>query len=146
MRTLFTPRNLFLWLTLALFTIVACEVEDDQSFAEGIINTSTIVETAQATDALSSLVAALSKADESEGTDLIGTLSGTGPFTVFAPTSESFTALLNSLDGFNSLDDFDTDAEKLLLAQILSYHVLPSAVSSSMIQEGIPAGIEWLTQ
>lgn len=131
MRTLFTPRNLFLWLTLALFTIVACEVEDDQSFAEGIINTSTIVETAQATDALSSLVAALSKADESEGTDLIGTLSGTGPFTVFAPTNEAFTALLNSLDGFNSLDDFDTDEKRAILTTILQYHVVAGVAATS---------------
>ena len=98
-----------------------------------------IVETAIDVDLLDSLVAALTKADEESSTNLIQTLSGDGPFTVFAPTNDAFTALFESLPGYSRLDDFDTDAEKLLLAQILSYHVLPSAVSSSMIQEGMTA-------
>ena len=97
----------------------------------------TIVETAQATEPLSSLVAALAKADENEGTDLIGTLSGNGPFTVFAPTNDAFAALLSSLDGFDSLEDFDTDAEKDLLATILTYHVVAGAsVLSTDLSDG----------
>ncbi len=80
---------------------------------------------------LSSLVAALSKADEKEGTNLIPTLSGDGPFTVFAPTNEAFTALLGSLDGFDSLEDFDTDEEKDLLATILTYHVVAGTAAKS---------------
>ena len=46
-----------------------------------------IVETAQATPDLSTLVDAVVAAD------LVETLSGEGPFTVFAPTNEAFAAL-----------------------------------------------------
>merc|ERR1711865_1277805 len=46
-----------------------------------------IVETAQATADLSSLVDAL------VATDLVGALSGDGPFTVFAPTNAAFAAI-----------------------------------------------------
>ena len=99
--------------------------------------TANIVETAIATDALSSLVAALQKADENDGTDLVAALSGEGPFTVFAPTNDAFTALLASLDGFDSLDDFDTDEERDLLAAILTYHVVTgAAVESSTLTDG----------
>lgn len=48
---------------------------------------SNIVETAVATESLSTLVAAVKAAD------LVGTLSGDGPFTVFAPTNDAFAGL-----------------------------------------------------
>ncbi len=98
--------------------------------------TANIVETAIATDALSSLVAALQKADENDGTDLQGALSGDGPFTVFAPTNDAFIELFANLDGFDSLDDFDTDEERDLLAAILTYHVVVgTAVESSTLED-----------
>ncbi|WP_420399140.1 fasciclin domain-containing protein [Flagellimonas sp.] len=131
MRTLLQPRKLFLWLAFILFTFVSCELEDDQAIVDDEIATKNIVETAQDTDALSSLVAALAKADENEDSDLITTLSGAGPFTVFAPTNEAFTELLNSLDGFDSLEDFDTDEERAILATILQYHVVAGAAVAS---------------
>lgn len=46
-----------------------------------------IVETAVSVDALSTLVAAVTAAD------LVDALSGDGPFTVFAPTNDAFSAL-----------------------------------------------------
>ena len=96
-----------------------------------------IVETAQATPDLSNLVAALTTADASAGTNLVGTLSGNGPFTVFAPSNAAFDALLAQLDGFESLSDFDTDEERALLASILTYHVVAgAAVFSSDLSEG----------
>ena len=111
---------------LALFLLFGCETEEQKTESEdnSSANNSTIVETAQSTEGLSSLVAALLKADEREGSDLVGALSGEGPFTVFAPTNEAFTALLAQLDGFDSLEDFDTDEEKELLGLILQYHVI----------------------
>ena len=122
----------------ALFSLTNCSDYDGYSpNPSGEIPN--IVETANEVDLLDSLVAALMKADEESSTNLVQTLSGDGPFTVFAPTNDAFTALLESLPGYSSLEDFDTDAEKRLLAQILSYHVLPTAVSSSMIQEGMTA-------
>ena len=54
--------------------------------------TMNIVETAQNTDILSTLVQAVVAAD------LVDTLSGPGPFTVFAPTNEAFAALGSTVD------------------------------------------------
>jgi transforming growth factor-beta-induced protein len=133
-------KKLFLGILTTVLSLSFSSCSDDDGYTpnpSGEIPN--IVETAIDVDLLDSLVAALTKADEESSTNLIQTLSGDGPFTVFAPTNDAFTALFESLPGYNSLDDFDTDAEKLLLAQILSYHVLPSAVSSSMIQEGLTA-------
>ncbi|WP_172675965.1 fasciclin domain-containing protein, partial [Croceitalea dokdonensis] len=93
--------------------------------------TSNIVEIAQGENNLTSLVAALLKAGENENIDLVGTLNGEGPFTVFAPTNEAFAALLAELDGFDSLEDFDTAEEQELLAEILSYHVVAGVAALS---------------
>ncbi|WP_297765602.1 fasciclin domain-containing protein [uncultured Muriicola sp.] len=87
-----------------------------------------IVETAQATPNLSLLVEALLQADA----DLDVVLSGDGPFTVFAPTNDAFAALLDDLGAeFNSLADFDTVAEKELLAKVLTYHVVSGTAAYS---------------
>ncbi len=126
-----------LTLVLASVFVLSCDDdnEDDNLVAKN--DAIDIVQTAQGQDALSSLVAALSKADEKDDIDLIGTLSGEGPFTVFAPTNEAFTSLLEALDGFDSLDDFDTAEEKDILATILSYHVVSGiAAESSGLSDG----------
>ncbi len=121
--------------SLAL-TGYSCSNDDDSPMPEPE-PLGTIVETAVATSDLSSLVAALTAADQAEGTDLIGTLSGNGPFTVFAPTNAAFDALLAQLDGFDSLDDFDTEEERALLTSILTYHVVAgAAVFSGDLSEG----------
>ncbi len=90
-----------------------------------------IVQTAQATAALSSLVAALQKADEGTSNNLVGTLSSDTKFTVFAPTNDAFTALFAQLDDYNSLADFVTVEQKNLLAKILTYHVVAGAAVKS---------------
>ncbi|TAI48263.1 fasciclin domain-containing protein [Flagellimonas allohymeniacidonis] len=139
MKKVLQLRSYFLLMMLSLFTFSSCDNEDDgQAIAEASTETqNNIVETAQNTEALNSLVMALAKADENADSDLIGTLSGEGPFTVFAPTNEAFSALLGSLDGFDSLDDFDTDEERELLAKILQYHVvLGAAVASTELSDG----------
>ncbi|MCL5246972.1 fasciclin domain-containing protein [Cellulophaga sp. 20_2_10] len=122
-------------LILFVFAFTSCNDDDDSTAPEQTqLN---IVETASSTDALSSLVAALAKSDESPNSDLITALSGTGPFTVFAPTNDAFTALFNSLDGYSSLADFDTEEEQALLATILKYHVIAgAAVASSDLTDG----------
>lgn len=126
-------------LVLALASVFSLSCDDDNEDDNLVAKNDAIniVETAQGQDALSSLVAALSKADEKDDIDLIGTLSGEGPFTVFAPTNEAFTSLLEALDGFDSLDDFDTDEERDVLATILSYHVVSGiAAESSDLSDG----------
>ncbi|WP_047244767.1 fasciclin domain-containing protein [Maribacter thermophilus] len=128
MKFLLQLKNLLL---LTSITIVLWSCDKDANDNTDLPETMTIVETAQAEDALSSLVSALMTADNSEGTDLVGTLSSEGPFTVFAPTNDAFAALLDQLDGFDSLSDFDTDEERELLTTILTYHVVAGVAAKS---------------
>ncbi|QCW99292.1 fasciclin [Aggregatimonas sangjinii] len=117
-------KSMLLLATLTLFAF-SCDKNDDGPTARDGKN---IVETAQDTDALNSLVGALTQADAG----LVGALSDeAASYTVFAPTNEAFTALLGALDGFDSLEDFDTDEEKALLATILKYHVIAGTVAKS---------------
>lgn len=142
MNKFFRPMS---WIAVVLlsFAIVSCSDDDD---APVVVNppeeeemtpevpvapTSNIVELAIASDSLTQLEAAVIKAD------LVETLSGDGPFTVFAPTDEAFVALLGVLgDEYNSLDDFDTDEEIALLTNILLYHVVPAAVNAADLTAG----------
>ena len=124
------PKHLMLLSLLFLGFMSACDSDDASPIVDGAGNT--IVETAQNTSDLSSLVSALAKADELDGTDLIGALSGDGPFTVFAPTNQAFADLLDALGpDYNSLEDFDTDAEKELLVKVLTYHVVAGTAAFS---------------
>jgi uncharacterized surface protein with fasciclin (FAS1) repeats len=118
---------------LALLAVIffawSCEKDNEEMMESKTDNN--IVTVAQGEEALSSLVSALLTADNSEGTDLVGTLSGEGPFTVFAPTNAAFTDLLESLDDFDSLEDFDTDEERAILTTILTYHVVAGVAAKS---------------
>ena len=79
---------------------------------------SSIVEIAVEDGRFTTLVAAL------EAADLVGTLEGEGPFTVFAPTDDAFAALPDgTVDAL--LDDIPT------LQAILLYHVVPAEVMAS---------------
>merc|ERR1711998_812772 len=88
------------------------------------VPTKNIVEIAAATPDLSTLVAALGKAQ------LIDTLKGAGPFTVFAPTNEAF-AKLPAL--YRQLL-FDPKNVKTL-QKLLTYHVASAAVLSKDITD-----------
>ena len=81
--------------------------------------------TAVSTGEHTSLVAALAHAN------LVGVLSGDGPYTVFAPTDSAFEEI-----GLN-LSDYDTDEENETLAKILSYHVTMGSVMSSELEDGM---------
>ena len=72
-----------------------------------------------------SLVAALAHAD------LVTTLQGDGPFTVFAPTDDAFAAA--GID----LTTFDTDEENATLSDILLYHVYSGAVNAADVTDGL---------
>jgi transforming growth factor-beta-induced protein len=78
----------------------------------------TIVETAQATPSLSTLVSVLTM---SEYTSVLTTLSGAGPFTVFAPNDAAFAKA--GID----LTDVAT------VTSVLQYHVLSNAIMSSAL-------------
>ncbi len=124
-----TRIQLIIILCLSFFTI-SCSNDDD----DVPVQLSNIVEAAQATTDLSSLVAALVQADAG----LVELLQTNGPFTVFAPTNQAFSDLLDALgDDYSSLADFDTAEEKMLLADILKYHVISGveALSSDLSDE-----------
>ena len=64
--------------------------------------------------------------------DLTATLVGPGPFTVFAPTNDAFTALLSEL----GLSKQQLLADKTLLRSVLTYHVLGGAVPKAAVPAG----------
>jgi uncharacterized surface protein with fasciclin (FAS1) repeats len=66
--------------------------------------------------------------------DLVGTLKGDGPFTVFAPTNEAFAALP---DG--TLESLLMPKNKDRLIEILTYHVVAGKVLSSDLSDGMKA-------
>ena len=118
-------RNLLILTGVAAATtlLTACGSDDDHVAAAPAKN---IVELAQATPDLSILVEAVVAAG------LASTLSGAGPFTVFAPTNAAFAALLGEL----GVSKEALLADKALLTTVLTYHVLGSKVESTQIPLG----------
>ena len=82
-----------------------------------------IVDTATSAGQFKTLVAALEKAD------LVDTLKGVGPYTVFAPTDEAFAKLPKG-----ALEGLLSDKEKL--TAVLTYHVVPGKVMAADVKPG----------
>ncbi|MEL6305532.1 MAG: fasciclin domain-containing protein [Bacteroidota bacterium] len=116
------------FIALAL-VFVGCSDDDDGNVT--VTPQGDIVETAIATNDLTSLVSALQQADVSPDNDLVAALSGDGPFTVFAPNNDAFADLFAQLDGFSSINDFNTTELQNLLAVILQYHVISGTAALS---------------
>lgn len=87
-----------------------------------------VVETAAGLSDFSILVEAVTAAD------LAGTLSGAGPFTVFAPTNAAFASLLSEL----GISKEALLADKALLTKVLTYHVLGAQVLKAEVPIGAP--------
>ena len=87
-----------------------------------------IVDTAVAAGSFTTLAAALGAAG------LVDTLKGEGPFTVFAPTDDAFAALPEG-----TVDDLLKPENKDKLTAILTYHVVPGAVMSGDLTNGMTA-------
>ncbi|MFN3131405.1 fasciclin domain-containing protein [Roseibium sp.] len=81
-----------------------------------------IVDTAVGAGTFNTLVAAVQAAD------LVDTLKGDGPFTVFAPTDEAFAKL-----PAGTVEDLLKPENKDKLVAVLTYHVVPGKVMSSDI-------------
>ena len=79
-----------------------------------------IVDTAVGAGSFNTLVAAIKAAE------LVETLKGTGPFTVFAPTDAAFAKL-----PAGTLDDLLKPENKAKLQGILTYHVVPGKVMAA---------------
>lgn len=97
------------------------------AFASSHETPDTVVDIALENEGFDTLVAAVTEAE------LVETLSGEGPFTVFAPTDDAFAAALEALG---------LTAEELLasedLASILTYHV----VAGQLMAEDVIAAVE----
>ncbi len=104
--------------SLALLFLISCGSDDEKS----------IVEIAQSDTGLTQLVSALGEAG------LVTTLSGEGPFTVFAPTDAAFQDLLDSNNDWNSVEDIpDAVLESVLLFHVLSGEVKAEDLSDTYV-------------
>ncbi len=84
-----------------------------------------IVENALNSADHTTLVAAVKEAG------LVETLSGTGPFTVFAPTNEAFDALPKG-----TVETLLKPENKKKLTTILTYHVVPGMIKAADLKDG----------
>ena len=96
----------------------ATSIPEATSSPEPVLND--IVDTAVADGRFTTLVAGLQAAE------LVETLKGEGPFTVFAPTDEAFAAL-----PAGTLDELLKPENKQSLTDILLYHVVPGSVMAA---------------
>jgi uncharacterized surface protein with fasciclin (FAS1) repeats len=103
--------------SFVLFSLTATAAEKD------------IVDTAVAAGSFKTLVVAIQKAD------LVETLKGKGPFTVFAPTDEAFAKIPKA-----QLDALLMDKAKL--SAVLTYHVVPALVLAKDVKAGEVATVE----
>lgn len=87
-----------------------------------------VVEVAQGNPDFERLVAAVTSAD------LGATLSGSGPFTVFAPSNAAFEAVPQA-----TRDELMSPAGQSDLAGILTYHVVAGEMNAAAIQQAIEA-------
>ncbi|GJE18829.1 hypothetical protein AIGOOFII_3562 [Methylobacterium marchantiae] len=89
----------------------------------------TIVENAVNSKDHTTLVAAVKAAG------LVDTLSGKGPFTVFAPTNAAFAKL-----PAGTVDTLVKPENKATLTKILTYHVVAGTMTAADLQKAIKAG------
>ncbi|EOZ92194.1 Sensory subunit of low CO2-induced protein complex, putative [Indibacter alkaliphilus LW1] len=103
----------------------ACSEDDEPDPITTEPEGQNVVDVASSNDDFSTLVSAVVEADLAE------TLSGPGPFTVFAPNNDAFSRFL---------EENNLTAEQLLgnenLAEILTYHVVPGEIPSSAVEAG----------
>lgn len=94
-----------------------------------MLPTATIVANASKASNLTTLVKAVQAAD------LTATLSGPGPFTVFAPTNEAFQRLAPG-----TLDQLMKPEQKASLTKLLTYHVVAGKLDAAALKSQVEAG------
>jgi uncharacterized surface protein with fasciclin (FAS1) repeats len=124
-------------LAVSILPLGACTTMADEgtsietSFVGGaeMFASRTIVDNAVNSPIHTTLVAAVKAAG------LVDTLSGPGPFTVFAPTNDAFAKL-----PAGTIETLLQPANRAQLQSILTYHVVPGRVSAAQLMEMIKAG------
>ncbi len=115
---------------LALTTLAAsAQKADPMVGGAAMYPNKTVVENASAAPNLTTLVAAVKAAG------LVATLSGPGPFTVFAPTNDAFAKL-----PAGTVDTLVKPESKDTLTKILTYHVVAGKVGSKDLIKLIKKG------
>ena len=99
------------------------DMAEDDMAGDDMAELGTIVDVAVANGSFTILVAAVQAAG------LVDTLSGDGPFTVFAPTDDAFADLLEVLGV--TAEELLADTE--LLTAVLTYHVIAGEVPSTTV-------------
>ena len=116
-------------IAVASLGVVACGSSDTETTASTTATTTamtdeTIAAVATGNKDLSTLVAALTAAD------LVTTLEGTGPYTVFAPTDAAFSDIQSTVDTLLE------PGNKTDLQQVLTYHVVPGTYTAADLTDG----------
>jgi uncharacterized surface protein with fasciclin (FAS1) repeats len=124
----FTPMALAL-LALAAAPAAFAAAKTPMVGGAAMYPSKTIVENAAQSKSHTTLVAAVKAAE------LVGTLSGAGPFTVFAPTNAAFAKL-----PAGTVDTLLRPENKTALQSVLTYHVVPGRVSAAQLTARIKAG------
>ncbi len=106
----------------ALFCAAMMALPTSAAYAEHHEMTKDIVDTAAAAGTFTTLVTAVQAAE------LVDTLKGAGPFTVFAPTDEAFAKL-----PAGTVENLLKPENKAQLAAVLTYHVIPGRVMAADI-------------
>jgi len=118
--------KLYIRTSIAAFALVAAgtAIAQDNPMVGGaaMYPSKTIVDNAVNSKDHTTLVAAVKAAG------LVETLSGPGPFTVFAPTNAAFAKLPTG-----TVETLVKPENKATLTTILTYHVVPGAISSTDI-------------
>jgi uncharacterized surface protein with fasciclin (FAS1) repeats len=115
-------------------TSAAAPTESAMASEPAMTEPGTIVDVAAANPDFETLVAAVTAAGLAE------TLSGEGPFTVFAPTDEAFEALPEGV-----LDALLLPENKEALTSILTYHVVSGEVMAADVTAGDVPTVEGST-
>jgi uncharacterized surface protein with fasciclin (FAS1) repeats len=116
-------------LALSTFAITASAEKNPMVGGKEMFPNKNIVENAVNSADHTTLVAAVKAAG------LVDTLTGAGPFTVFAPTNEAFAKLpAGTVDTLLKPENKDT------LSKVLTYHVVPGKLSSVELKKMIKAG------
>jgi uncharacterized surface protein with fasciclin (FAS1) repeats len=115
-------------LAVTSFTVAKAEKNPDVGGAAMYANKN-IIQNAVNSPIHKTLVAAVKAAG------LVDTLSGPGPFTVFAPTDDAFAKL-----PAGTVDNLVKPENKATLVKILTYHVVPGKISSKQLEKLIKKG------
>ena len=116
-------------LSVVLVTAAPALAHDHHHSRTNVRAAPTIVGVAAASDDFSTLVAAVQAAD------LVDTLNGAGPFTVFAPTNAAFGAL-----PAGTVQGLLRPSQRGPLTQVLTYHVVPGRITAADLTTAVRVG------